>query len=133
MNKTRGRSVSSSPNASRESSVHSDASSMDYAERIQAQSNSNTWAEQMDEEIFQLTPLSYTSAEEGMSSTTNTEFGSENVASVCPNVIFQILLLCSRSMTLHHVTCHVTTVSHASFFLFFFKSTIYYMARGGRP
>ena len=56
MNKTRGRSVSSSPNASRESSVHSDASSMDYAERIQAQSNSNTWAEQMDEEIFQLTP-----------------------------------------------------------------------------
>jgi len=52
---------------------------MDYAERIQAQSNSNTWAEQMDKEIFQPTPLSYTSAEEGTSSTTNTEFGSGNI------------------------------------------------------
>jgi len=79
MNKTRGRSVSLSPNASRESSVHSDASSVDYAERIQAQYNSNTWVEQTDKEIFQPTPLSYTSAEEGTSSTTNTEFGSGNM------------------------------------------------------
>ena len=33
---------------------------------------------------------------------------------MCPDVIFQILLLCSRPMTLHHVTCHVTVMSHAS-------------------
>ena len=31
-----------------------------------------------------------------------------------PNVIFQILPLCSRLMTSHHVTCHVTVVLHAS-------------------
>ena len=37
-----------------------------------------------------------------------------HVAYMYPDVIFQILLLCSRPMTLHHVTCHVTTVSHAS-------------------
>jgi len=30
------------------------------------------------------------------------------------DVIFQILLLCSRPMMSHHVTCHVTTMSHAS-------------------
>ena len=37
-----------------------------------------------------------------------------HVVYMCLNVIFQILLLCSRSMTSYHVTCHVTTVSHAS-------------------
>ena len=29
--------------------------------------------------------------------------------SMCPNVIFQTFLLCSRLMTSHHVTCHVTS------------------------
>ena len=33
---------------------------------------------------------------------------------MCPDVIFQILPPCSRPMTLHHVTYHVTAVSHAS-------------------
>ena len=33
----------------------------------------------------------------------------------CPDVIFQTLLLCSRPMTSHHVTCHVTSLSCAFF------------------
>ena len=33
---------------------------------------------------------------------------------MCSDVIFQILLLYSRPMTSHHVTCHVTVMSHAS-------------------
>ena len=36
------------------------------------------------------------------------------VVYMCPDIIFQILLLHSRPMTSHHVTCHVTAVSHAS-------------------
>jgi len=51
---------------------------MDYVERIQAQSNSNTWAEQMNKEIFQSTSLSYALVKEGISSTTNMELGSRN-------------------------------------------------------
>ena len=30
---------------------------------------------------------------------------------ICPNIIFQILLPCSRPMMSHHVTCHVTAMS----------------------
>ena len=37
-----------------------------------------------------------------------------HVVYMCPDVIFQILLLCSRPMTSHHVTCHVTAMSCAS-------------------
>ena len=37
-----------------------------------------------------------------------------HVVYMCPDIIFQIFLLCSRPMTSHHVTCHVTTVSLAS-------------------
>ena len=37
-----------------------------------------------------------------------------HVVYMCPNAIFQILLLHSRPMTSHHVTCHVTAVSCAS-------------------
>ena len=33
---------------------------------------------------------------------------------MCPDVLFQILLSCSRPMTSHHVTCHVTAVLCAS-------------------
>ena len=36
------------------------------------------------------------------------------VVYMCPNIIFQILLLHSRPMMSHHVTCHVTAISHAS-------------------
>ena len=32
---------------------------------------------------------------------------------MCSDVIFYTLLLCSRLMTSHHVTCHVTSLSHA--------------------
>jgi len=38
-----------------------------------------------------------------------------HVVYMCPDIIFQILLLCSRPMTSHHVTCHVTVVSHIFF------------------
>jgi len=33
---------------------------------------------------------------------------------ICPDIIFQILLLCSRPMISHHVTCHVTAMSYVS-------------------
>jgi len=33
---------------------------------------------------------------------------------MCPDIIFQILPPCSRPITSHDVTCHVTAVSHAS-------------------
>ena len=33
---------------------------------------------------------------------------------IYPDIIFQILLPCSRPMMSHHVTCHVTAMSHAS-------------------
>ena len=33
---------------------------------------------------------------------------------ICPDVIFQTLLLCSKLMTSHNVTCHVTSISCAS-------------------
>ena len=33
---------------------------------------------------------------------------------MCPNIIFQILLPCSMPMMSHHVTCHVTAMSGAS-------------------
>ena len=36
------------------------------------------------------------------------------ITSMCPNVIFQILLPCSRPMMSHHVTCHMTAMSCAS-------------------
>ena len=36
------------------------------------------------------------------------------VVYICPDIIFWILLPCSRPMTSHHVTCHVTAISHAS-------------------
>jgi len=37
-----------------------------------------------------------------------------HVVYMCPDIIFQILLLCSRPMMSHHVTCHVTVMSCAS-------------------
>ena len=37
-----------------------------------------------------------------------------HVYTIYPDIIFQILLSCSRPMTSHHVTCHVTAISRAS-------------------
>ena len=37
-----------------------------------------------------------------------------HVVYMCPDIIFQIFPLCSRLMTSHHVTCHVTAMSCAS-------------------
>ena len=36
------------------------------------------------------------------------------VVYICSDVIFQILLLCSKPMTSHYVTCHMTVMSCAS-------------------
>jgi len=55
----RGRSVSLSPNSSREASVISAGSSMDYAECIQAQANKMSWAEQVKSGEVQSPSLSY--------------------------------------------------------------------------
>ena len=65
MNVTRGRLVSPSPKSSRESSVLSNALSMNYAERVQAQANTPSWAEQMDNESLQTPSLSYETVKVG--------------------------------------------------------------------
>ena len=36
------------------------------------------------------------------------------VVYMCSDITFQILPLCSRPMMSHHMTCHVTVVSHSS-------------------
>ena len=41
-----------------------------------------------------------------------------HVYSMCPNIIFQTILPCSRLVTSHHVTCHVTSLSCAFFIIF---------------
>ena len=41
-----------------------------------------------------------------------------HVYSMCPNVIFQTILPCSRLVTSHHVTCHMTSLSRAFFIVF---------------
>ena len=43
------------------------------------------------------------------------------VYSMCPNVIFQTILPCSRLVMSHYVTCHVTSLSHAFFIVFLGK------------
>ena len=40
------------------------------------------------------------------------------VYSMCPDIIFQTILLCPRLVTSHHVTCHVTSLSCAFFIVF---------------
>ena len=63
MEDTRGCSLSSSQNSSRESSTHSDASSMNYVEKLQAQVNKPSWAKQVDIESPD-SPLSYATIRE---------------------------------------------------------------------
>jgi len=55
----RGRSVSSSANSSRSALVLSNVSYKAYVDRIQELSNSPAWAEQVENEVFQPTSLSY--------------------------------------------------------------------------
>jgi len=45
---TRGRSASSSINNSRESSTHSDVSSVSYHKKMEIQSNNSLWSEQVE-------------------------------------------------------------------------------------
>ena len=40
------------------------------------------------------------------------------VYSICPDIIFQTIPPCSRLVTSHHVTCHVTSLSRACFIIF---------------
>ena len=49
----------SSLNSSRESSIHSDTSSIDYIERVQAIANNPIWAKQIDNNTTQTLSLSY--------------------------------------------------------------------------
>jgi len=67
----RGCSVSLSPNSSREVSVISAGSSMDYAECIQAQANKMSWAEQVKSGEVQSPSLSYAPLKEMMPDTTS--------------------------------------------------------------
>ena len=41
-----------------------------------------------------------------------------HVYSICSDIIFQTILPCSRLVTSHHVTCHVTSLSRAFFIVF---------------
>jgi len=59
----RGRSVSSSANSSRSASALSNVSSKAYVDCIQELSNSPAWAEQVENEVFQSSPLSYATGE----------------------------------------------------------------------
>lgn len=68
---SRGQSVSSSANSSRSASVLSNASSKAYVEWVQALANSPAWADQVENEKFQTTPLSYSTAKEGENDSTN--------------------------------------------------------------
>ena len=59
MNKTKSRLNMSSLNSSRESSIYSDTSSIDYIERVQAIANNPMWAKQIDNNTTQTLSLSY--------------------------------------------------------------------------
>ena len=61
---TRGYSLSSSQNSSRESFTHSNASSMNYVEKLQAQVNKPSWAKQVDIESPDSLILSYATTKE---------------------------------------------------------------------
>ena len=58
---TRGRSASSSINNSRESSTHSDASSVPYYKRMEIQSNNPLWSKQVEIKESMCFSLSYAS------------------------------------------------------------------------
>ena len=68
MDELRGRSKPSSQNSSRESPVHSDLSSVPYVDRMEAQNNDPSWANQMEMENFQ---LSYTTPKKRVSNVQN--------------------------------------------------------------
>jgi len=59
----KGRSVSSSANSSRSVLALSNVSYKGYVDHIQKLSNSPVWAEQVENEVFQPTPLFYTTRE----------------------------------------------------------------------
>jgi len=67
----RGQSASSSANSSRSASVLSNAYSKAYVEWVQALANSPAWANQVENEKFQTTSLSYATAKEGENNSTN--------------------------------------------------------------
>jgi len=71
VNTPRGQSVSSSANSSRSASVLSNPSSKAYVEWVQALANSPAWANQVENEKFQTTFLSYATAKEGENNSTN--------------------------------------------------------------
>ena len=59
----RGRSISSSPNSSRELLAHSDLSSVPYVDRMEARNDYPSWANQTEQENFH---LSYATLKKGI-------------------------------------------------------------------
>jgi len=76
MDEPRGRSKSSTRNPSRESSVISNLSSVPYVNRMKAQSDEPSWANQTEMKNFQ---LSYTSPKEGESNVQYEANGSKDM------------------------------------------------------
>ena len=71
IDRTRGQSLFLSHNSSRESSIHFNALSIYYAEKVQAQANISIWAEQIDNESSQLLSLLYVIVKEEKNISTN--------------------------------------------------------------
>ena len=68
MDETRGRSMALSPISSRATSTHSNALSIPYIDRMEAQNNNSSWFNQTEQENFQ---LSYASLKGGNSDDQN--------------------------------------------------------------
>ena len=77
--KNKERSLNSSPNSSRDLSIYSDTSSMKYAERIKAQSNSAMQADQINNESLLLPILSYTTAKEETDDNSDLDLTNESI------------------------------------------------------
>jgi len=79
MDELRGRSKLLSPNTSRELLAHSDLSSVLYMNRMGAQSEDPTWANQTKQELFQ---LFYASHKEGKNNNSEEAKRNNNMSSI---------------------------------------------------
>jgi len=80
MNELGGRSMSSSLKTLKELLTHSDLSSIFFVDRIEAQSKDLIWANQTEQELFQ---LSYTSHKEGENNNSERAKTNNNTSSTC--------------------------------------------------
>ena len=79
MDKLKERSKSSSLNISRELSAHSDLSSNLYMNRLEVQSKNSMWANQTEQELFQ---LFYSSHKEGKNNNSEEAKKNNNISSI---------------------------------------------------